>query len=393
MKSWGTTTRWVLGAQLAARALGLVHHVLLARLLAPVAFGEFTQAMALTGALAPLADTGVSAVMTRHVARRRRALGVLGAALGLRLAQAGWLWTMTLLGAWWLSDALPMRTALVLAGAYWGLACGHQLLAAVARARLEAHLETRAVLLERAATVLLAATGAWWLGVVGALAGGVAGGVLALAFYLRVLRLPRWRFRWMAWKRLLVLGAPLAVADLCHGVIMRLDLLAVGMRYGAQSAGWYGSASALLWASNLVAGSMALALVPVAASRGEGAEALSGRVLGWMVAVATLLATALSLGAHLWVPLLFGEDYTPAVEVLHVLAWCLIPASVVAWGNAVLLVRGHQRRVGIVAAGGLLGLALCLWWWLPRGLLGASGAQLAAQCGMATALWWWTRRP
>lgn len=389
MKSWQTTTRWLLGSQVAARALGLVNNVLLARLLAPVAFGEFTQAMALAGALTPLADTGVSTVVTRQVARRRHASAVLGASLGLRMVQSLLLWGIVVLGAWWTLDSTHLRTALALAGAYWATACASQLLAGVARARLQAHLETRAVLLERVATVLLAAVGAWWLGVGGALAGGLAGGALALVFYLSVLNLPRWRFHAKVWKRLLLLGAPLAVADLCHGVIMRLDLLAVGMRYGAQSAGWYASASALLWASNLVAGSMALALVPVAASsREEGAADLSARVLRRMLVSAVSLAAVLSVGADLWVRLLYGGAYAPTAEVLRVLAWCLVPTAVVAWGNAVLLARGRTAGVGIVAVGGLFCLALCLWWWLPQGLVGASGAQFVAQCAMAVMLWW-----
>jgi O-antigen/teichoic acid export membrane protein len=159
------------------------------------------------------------------------------------------------------------------------------------------------------------------------------------------------------------------------------------MRYGSQSAGWYGSASVLLWAGNLVAGSMALALVPAAAAqRGEDAG-LGLRVLGWMLATAMALATALGVGASLWIPLLYGEAYEPAVPVLRVLAWCLLPASVVAWGNAVLLVRHRTAWVGAVAIAGTLCMFACLWWWVPRyGLLGAGTAQLATQCIMASSL-------
>jgi O-antigen/teichoic acid export membrane protein len=66
VKNWWYTTRWLLGSQFAARALGLLNNVLLARLLAPVSYGDFTQAMAIAGSLAPLADTGISAIITRH---------------------------------------------------------------------------------------------------------------------------------------------------------------------------------------------------------------------------------------------------------------------------------------------------------------------------------------
>ncbi|MDW8105710.1 MAG: oligosaccharide flippase family protein [Armatimonadota bacterium] len=392
MRSWQITTRWLLGSQFAARALGLVNNVLLARLLAPASYGDFTQAMALAGSLIPLADGGVSAIVTRHTARRPRAYIVLEASIGLRIVQSLLLWGATTGAAWWILDYTRIRTALALAGGYWAVACALQLLAGVARARLQAHLETRAVLLERVATVLLAGVGAWQWGLVGALGGVLAGGSVALAFYLRALPLPRGRFSGRMWKRLLALGAPLAVADLCHGVIMRLDLLAIGMRYGSHNAGWYGGASALLWASNLVAGSMALALVPVAAAREEETQHLSVRVLRRMLLTALPLAAALSMGAELWVRLLYGAAYAPTADVLRMLAWCLVPASVVAWGNAVLLVRRQTVKVGIVAVGGLTCLAYCLYWWLPLGLIGASYAQLATQCGMAIGLWWFTKR-
>lgn len=391
MKDWRFTTRWLLGSQFAARVLGLVNNVLLARLLAPALYGDFTQAMAVAGSLAPLADMGVSAIITRYLARCSHTSGVLGASITLRILQSVLLWLAVVLVAWWMYDSPRLRTALALAGAYWAVACVHQLLAGVARARMQAHIETRAVILERSTTVLLAAAGALWFGLTGALLGVLAGGVLAVMFYLRYLPLPRVRITWRAWKLLLALGAPLAVADVCHGFIMRLDILAVGVRYGAQSVGWYGSASTLLWASNLVAGSMALALVPVA-SRGEGTHSVSANVLRWMLVVALLLAMVLSGGAEFWVDLLYGADYVPAASALQVLAWCLVPASVVAWGNAVLLVRRRTAWVGMVAVGGLICLALCLWWWLPRGLVGASVAQLAAQCCMATWLWLLVRR-
>ncbi len=391
MKSWQFTTRWLLSSQFAARVLGLVNNVLLARLLAPASYGDFTQAMAIAGALAPLADMGVSAIITRHAARRPHAFAVLSAAIGLRVVQASLLGGMAVLGAWWIYNAPSLRLAVALAGAYWAIACVHQLLAGVARARMQAHLETQAVVLERVTTVLLAAGGALWLGLSGALLGVLAGGALALIFYLRYLPLPRARVRRLTWQLLLALGAPLAIADVCHGLIMRLDILAVGMRYGAQSVGWYGSASTLLWASNLIAGSMSLALVPVASSQGEGAERVALRVLRWMLTVAVLLALVLSGGARFWISLLYGAEYAPASDALRVLAWCLVPASVVAWGNAMLLVHGRTTWVGAVAVGGLVCLALCLWWWLPRGLSGASYAQLVTQCSMAGWLWWLTR--
>jgi PST family polysaccharide transporter len=382
----------MLGSQFAARVLGLLNSVLLARLLAPASYGDLTQAMAAAGSMAPLADMGISSLMMRHIARRPRSSTVLGTAIGLRMVQGILLWGIAALGAGWVYHSARLRTALVLAGAYWAVACVHQLLAAVARARLQAHIETRAVVVERVATVLLAAGGALRFGLTGALCGILAGGALALVVYLYKLPLPRAQIRWRVCKLLLALGAPLVVADVCHGLIMRLDILAVGMRYGSQSAGWYGSASILLWASNLVAGSMALSLVPSAALPREDVRYLSTRVLRWMLAVAVLLATVLSGGAAFWVNLLYGADYAPAAKALRVLAWCLVPASVVAWGNAVLLVRHRTAWVSMVAAGGLICLAFCLWWWLPHGLPGAGYAQLATQCGMAGWLWWWIRR-
>lgn len=388
MKAWQYTTRWLLGSQVAGRLLGLVNNVLLARLLAPASFGDFTQAMAYAGSLVSLADMGISAVITRHAARRVRSLTVLGAALGLRMVQSVLLWGAVALSGWFVYHTPRLRIALLLAGAYWALACVQLLLAGIARARMQAHLEARAVLLERMVTVPLAVAGAVWLGVLGALAGVVAGGALGVVYLLRRLALPRWRARWLSWKRLVAIGAPLMVADVCHGIIMRLDILVVGGRYGAQHAGWYGSASTLLWASVLVPGSMALALVPAFAPQRSSNRLRDRHVLGRMLAVAALMALTLSAGADLWVGALYGGAYAPAADALKVLAWGLVPAAVVAWGNAVLLIQHRTVWVGAVAVGGLISLALCLWWWVPaHGLLGAAQAQLFTQCLMALVLW------
>lgn len=388
MKTWRFTTRWLLGSQFAARLLGLVNNVLLARVLAPASFGDFTQAMAHAGAWVPLADLGVSAVMTRHIARRPRSTPTLSAGLGLRTVQSVLLIFAVALSGWFVYDTYRLRLILLLAGAYWALACVQQLLAGIARARVMAHVEARAVLIERSATVLLAVIGAVWFGVAGALVGVVVGGALALMYLLYRLALPKAQVHWLLWKRLLTVGAPLMVADVCHGLIMRLDILAVGMRYGAQYVGWYGSASGLLWAGVLVPGSMALALVPAFAPQRNGDFLLSKHVLGWMLGIAVSMALALSAGAGLWVSVLYGHAYAPAVEVLKVLAWCLVPASVVAWGNAALLVGHRTAWVGGVAVGGLVCLTLGLWGWLPGyGLLGAATAQLVTQCLMAVALW------
>lgn len=388
MKAWQYTTRWLLGSQVAGRLLGLVNNVLLARLLAPASFGDFTQAMAYAGSLVSLADMGVSAVITRHAARRVRSLAVLGSALGLRVVQSVLLWVVVATSGWFVYHTPRLRGVLLLAGAYWALACVQLLLAGIARARMQAHIEARAVLLERAVTVPLAAAGAVSLGVPGALAGVVAGGAMGVVYLLRRLALPRWRAHWLMWKRLIAIGAPLMVADVCHGIIMRLDILVVGGRYGAQHAGWYGSASTLLWAGVLVPGSMALALVPAFAPQRNDDRVRDGHVLGWMLGVAVLMALTLSAGAGFWVDALYGSAYVPTADVLRVLAWCLVPAAVVAWGNAVLLIQHRTMWVGAVAVGGLISLALCLWWRVPaHGLLGAAQAQLLTQSLMALVLW------
>jgi len=387
VREWRLTAQWLVAAQVAARALGLLNNVLLARLLAPVGYGSFAQAMAHAGALAPLADMGVAAILCRHVARRGDASTLLRAAVALRLLQSVGLLVVAALSAWWIYGASRLHWAVVLAGAYWSVASVQQLLAGVARARAQAPLEARAVMLERTAAVVLAAGGAYWLGLWGALTGVLLAGVLALVYLWRRLPLPAPWLNWRVWKRLLWAGVPLAVADVCHGLIMRLDILAVGMRYGSQGAGWYGSASVLLWASNLVAGSMALALIPASAAQRDHAGGLDRRVLVWMLATAMALAVVLGVGASLWVPLLNGTAYQPAAPLLRVLAWCLLPAAVVAWGNAVLLVRHRTAWVGAVAMIGAVSITACLWWWLPReGLLGAAYAQLATQSIMAVVL-------
>lgn len=388
MRSWQYTTRWLLGSQLAARVLGLLNSMLLARLLAPAAYGSFTQAMAHASVLAPLADGGIAAVICRHVARRRGSARLLAAAGALRILQSLALWAIAVGSGWVLYSTASLRIAMLLAGAYWAVACLQQLLAGIARARLQASLEARAVLIERAATVILAAAGAYLLGLWGALAGVLVGGLLALGYTLRCLPIPRARVHRRAWRLLLWVGTPLAVADVCHAIIMRLDIFFIWRYHDAQQVGWYGSASTLVWASNLITGTMALALVPASALLGKEAAAVDARVLKWMLAIAFGLAVLFSAGAHLWVPLLYGNAYLPAVQVLRILAWCLVPAAVVAWSNAVLLVRHRTTWVGGTAAWGIICTSVLNTLWVPvYGGVGAAYAQLATQILMAAPIY------
>lgn len=381
-----------MASQVGARLLGLLNQVLLARLLLPAAYGVFAQSMAYSSLFAPVADLGVSAILTRHLASRPRSSKVLPAAVGLRLLLGGVAWAIAAGSASWVIVDPTMRLAIVVAGGYWAIASVQQVASAVARARLQTHWEAKATLVERVAAVFFAATGALCAGALGAVLGIAMAGAVSCFLLVRRVGLPAPKGSWRLWKRLLAAGVPLAIADVCHALVIRLDLLAVGLQYGAQSAGWYGSISTLVWAAALLPGSMALALVPAYASSRDAAKALPGWVLARMVTLAVAMAAALSLGSERWVDLLYGHAYQPASEVLAVLGWCLVPASVTAWGNALLLAERRTLQVGAVACGGLLLLGGGLVVGNAHGMVGIATAQLIAQTAMALFLWWMNRR-
>lgn len=102
-------------------------------------------------------------------------------------------------------------------------------------------------------------------------------------------------------------------------------------------------------------------------------------------ALLTLAAfgTAFGVGGMLTAPLLiglYGNDFTPSIAVLQLLAWMLLPALLRAALTLYAYAKGRENLAnGVTAVMLALQVALGLWVIPTHGALGAAGVTLAVE--------------
>lgn len=348
------------GSRALAAGLGFLATMLIARGLEPAGLGLWSMALAVQGLALHLGEAGLRSVLTVEVAARPEVARVLlRRYLGLRLAVSTGVIVAAVAGAWLIGIADWPYLALLLTSLWpialqldWlPLALGQTgqagllllvrpvvfvlLLLAVP---LAGEPERLALLFLAAWWVAAAAT--WpWLGVIGS---GTERAPGALA--------------------LVRLALPVAVATVASQLLLSLDLLLVGARFGAAAAAQYYLASAILVAGLVVANGLGqAALARLAAVPGAGFRAALEadiRLVGIIAAIGVIGAV---LVVPRLLPLAFGAPYAPAAALLP---W-LLPWFVLQHATAVLQAGMTVARLGdrLVVAG--------LWMvaWLLPGLL------------------------
>jgi O-antigen/teichoic acid export membrane protein len=233
-----------------------------------------------------------------------------------------------------------------------------------------------------------------------ALAYPVAAGA-ALALGRRLLRRSgepaRWRWRPAAWPSRARAALPFAATTVGLLLYDRLALVWVSSVVGQADAGWFGAAqNVVLGLSNLPVILMLAAFPGLArTARAEPAAVRpAAAALAGLVAVAgTGLAAVLYLLAPAIVPLLFGAEYAPSVDLLRVLVLAAPPLFLTVVFVTVLEATDRQATCAR-AIGGALAFAtpatlVAVWLW---GAAGGAGAYVAAHVLLAgllapTALW------
>jgi O-antigen/teichoic acid export membrane protein len=112
--------------------------------------------------------------------------------------------------------------------------------------------------------------------------------------------------------------------------------------------------------------------------------------------VSTAAALVMCLAAYPLITVVFGPGFDPAVHVLQILAWVLLPYTVTNYLSLRVLVVGEEHRLlvpQLVSA--LVLIPLCIW-AIPRwGAPAAAGAVVAAEILLAVGyshVWWNVRQ-
>ena len=143
---------------------------------------------------------------------------------------------------------------------------------------------------------------------------------------------------------------------------MRADLLFVGLALPALSLGYYAIAASLCNLPRFLSQSAGMVVYPLVAARGM--DGVGARVLLASSIASGLLVAVLILIADPLIPLLFGQDYRPAIPIAQVLLVAAYLFGVRRVATDALLGTGNARS-GLVAEGVAWvvygGLLILLW--------------------------------
>lgn len=154
------------------------------------------------------------------------------------------------------------------------------------------------------------------------------------------------RFDVASWRRTLRLGGPLMVGSASRGVLLSFDLLVIVYAIGPGAAGYYGAATKPVLFAGTAAGMFALSLLATySRASPEQALHLYRRAVRSAGAVAVVAALCLSLGAGLFVDVVFGDEFRPAALVLAILALRIPFMALSAVHSSVLIAGGEQIRL------------------------------------------------
>jgi len=360
-----------------------------ARLLTPVAFGEYSAAFAYVGLFRLLPDFGMSYASTLEISRNRSlAAGLVGNLLGfqavlsvLTIAACLGIGAQLFSGATWIAVmvlSLDLILKSVKSTLRW-LLKGFELFGT----------ESVSLLIERV-SILALGLAALLLGY------GVVGFVLVFAcvrvvdtlglfLYVRRRTLPLSPAADLAvWQELLRKGLPFAYAGAMIVLFFQIDAVMLEQMRGPLEVGWYSAPVRVLEGLTLIPRILGYALIPTMAQlfpASPGAvTALCNRGTKYLLIAGLPIAAFGVVASDPFIRFLFGADYGPSAAA----AQLLIPACVFMFlsnfGETTLACVNRFRAIVVISTGALVlnvGLNLFL---IPRaGYVGAAWATLATE--------------
>ncbi|MGO9761022.1 MAG: oligosaccharide flippase family protein [Solirubrobacteraceae bacterium] len=339
--------RWVALTRVVSEGFSLVAAVVLARLIAPAAFGHAAVALIFLPLAVILTFEGFASALVQRSTidenDRRSAMFmslVGGAALSILVfALAGPVWR-PLFGAQ-TASLIELMSPTMFIGALGGVS-----LATLLRAldfRSTSLIEAASVVAGSAVAIALAAAG---LGaraiVIGALV--QVGASSALLIVVSRPPLPRWS--WQAQRRIMSFGLPAALAGLVEILFRNIDYAILAARVSAAETGFYYRAFNLgVVYQQKLSGVMVQVAYPLYSrtSDPERLRAIHERAARVHAAIVFPLQALLVVLAPVLVPFVFGSAWAPAVHPTQILAIAGMFAAVLAGYAQVMLAIGKPR--------------------------------------------------
>lgn len=378
---------WLVGGRLFRGAVGMLIGVWMARHLGPADYGVLNSALALALLGMAVVGLGLDSVVRQELLREpAQAPGILGTCLGLRIA-AGFLAYGLLAVALLLRDPATRTTWLVAAA----MLVTHVPLTVdlwfQARLKMEyTALAQNAAFafsaLLRAALILGDAPLPWFAAAI-VLEGPVS--ALLLLRWWRKLAPTEARLVWQGGRARLWLSScwPLLGVNLLAVGFTQVNQALLVWLANPREAGHFAAAGRIFELGSFVLTALVTTQVPqiaVARAGGPGQqEATMRAVLSRVALVAWAVGGAAILGAPWIVRGLFGSDYAGSENTLRLLGACLLPLGSGLVRYEWWVGAGRMQRLLVAySLGGVLNLALAVWWIRDFGAAGSAAATLVA---------------
>jgi O-antigen/teichoic acid export membrane protein len=350
------------GSLIGTWTVALAIRFALPRQLGPDVYGVYNFAEAFAASFFVLTTLGVETYVQKEIPLgRKHASDFVGGVLALRVALGALLLAAMVIILHFDGRAFEIRRAVYL------FAIGQIFF--VANATFAALLHASGTV-DGLSVVNVAAKLLWGAGMVAAVAtrSGVAAlaGAFAVSEVLKSLALAllcrrhvdlRLRVDVAATKRVLLVSVPFFVTTLATTLFTRIDDTLIGFLANDREVGWFGLASNLAQLALLMAPLMGSVLLPLfsrvaARSKAELTQVMR-RALEVILMIAVPASLALGIGADVWVGIIGGPQYAPAILALRILC----PVFIVTYVGMVcadyLYLAGRSWTVTWVCIGGV----------------------------------------
>ena len=378
---------WAALAEAVVRALKLAILPLIARAFGPAEFGKFAFAYSFASLFNIVFDAGLATTTTRELAAASQNEALLPDILLMKLL-LGVLGTAAIVLGMLLVTPDPMiRAMIVVLGVAFFILEYVNLSLSVFRAQQRMEYEF-AVRVAQAGFLVAAVAVAVWRApsVLNVSYAYLISTVLTLALVAvatrgRLVRIRTW-VQAAAWRRILRIAVPLALASGATTAYMNFDSILLGSLGRLTDTGWYNLAARIVGILLVPSTLVALVIFPAFTSTASEIDArFRERWERWsvgMIALGTYLACIVFATAGPLVRLIFGPAFAPTAAALRIMLIAVAMIFVYTPSFQAMIVFDRQRTLfWSLFVGAAVNVLLNVWWIPTYGLYGAAWATVA----------------
>lgn len=345
---------WATLAEAVVRGLKLAVLPLIARMFGPAEFGKFAFAYSFASLFNVVFDAGLATTTTRELAAAKRNEALLPDILLMKLVLGLLGMGGIVLGTLLITRDPTIRAMIVVLGAAFFVLELVNLSFSVFRAQQRMEYEFLVRVAQAVFLVAAVAVAAWKAPSVLAVSyaylvsGTLTLGLVATVTGGRMVRVRTW-LQAGAWRRILAIAVPLALASGATTGYMNLDSILLGYLGRITDTGWYNLATRIVGILLVPTGLLSLVIFPAFASTAAEVDAtFRKRWDRWsigMIALGTYLACVVFATAEPLVRLLFGPAFAPTSAALRILLIAVVMIFVYTPSFQAMIVFDRQRTL------------------------------------------------